>query len=180
MKKKRFLPLAAVLLLLLWYLWPRSFWAAVLLLLLWYLWPRSFWAALPGYQPEEDVTACYAILSPRDPGDGTPMRTVEFSPGSSEYEQLTALLESSAYRRGIFDLIRLGRASDTQLVTLSPYVVSIYFRQQESQWSMDFWGPQAVANSSIGSSRTYHPTEGFSFQQKVADFVSSLLQEPSS
>ena len=66
--------------------------AALLLLLIWYLWPRSFWGALPGYPPEEEVTACYAILTPFDPGDGLPAQTVEFSPGSPDYAQLTALL----------------------------------------------------------------------------------------
>ena len=151
--------------------------AALLLLLIWYLWPRSFWGALPGYPPEEEVTACYAILTPFDPGDGLPAQTVEFSPGSPDYAQLTALLESSSYRRDLFDLFRLGRASDTQQVTLSPYAASVYFRQGAAQWSMDFWGPRAIANSSTGASRTYHPTEGFSFQQEVAEFVTSRARE---
>lgn len=82
--------------------------AALLLLLIWYLWPRSFWGALPGYPPEEEVTACYAILTPFDPGDGLPAQTVEFSPVSPDYAQLTALLESSSYRRDLFDLFRLA------------------------------------------------------------------------
>lgn len=42
---------------------------------------------------------------------------------------------------------------------------------------MDFWGPRAIANSSTGASRTYHPTEGFSFQQEVAEFVTSRARE---
>ena len=151
--------------------------AALLLLLIWYLWPRSFWNALPGYQPEEEITACYAVLLPFDPGDGTPARTVDFPVGSPEYDQVVELLESSTYRRGLFDLFRLGRASDTQQVTLSPDAVTIYFRQGAAQCSMAFWGPQAVADSSAGASRTYHPSGGFSFQQEVADLVSSLSPE---
>ena len=101
---------------------------------------------------------------------------MEFSPGSPDYAQLTALLESS-YRRDLLDLFRLGRASGTQQVTLSPYAVSVYFRQGADQWSMDFWGPRAVAGNSAGASRTYHPTDGFPFQQDVAEFVTARARE---
>ena len=151
--------------------------AALLLLLIWYLWPRSFWDALPGYPSGSEVTACYAILVPTDPAGGPGSQTVDFAPDSQEYGQLMELLESSSYRRDLFDLFRLGRASDTQAVTLVPYTVAVYFRQGDDQWSMDFWGPRAVAGNSAGASRTYHPTDGFSFQQEVAEFVTARARE---
>lgn len=169
MKKRALLPLALIFALL----------AALLLFLLRYLWPRGFWDALPGYQPGEEITSCYAILTPRDPTGGPPAQVVEFPPGSPEYAELMDLAESSGYRRDLLDLLRLGRASDSQPITLSPCAVSLCFRQGESQCSMDFWGPRVVANSSAGASRTYHPTGGTSFQQQVADLVSLRLQDQS-
>ena len=153
--------------------------AALTIAGLWYFWPRSLWDILPYYtQPEEAFTSCSAILSPFDPGDGLPIQTVEFPLDSPPYDQLKELLDSSSYRRGLSDLFRLGRASDTQVVTLSPYAVSIYFRRGELQWSIDFWGPRAVANSSTGASRTYHPTGGTTFQQEVVDFIASHAPKP--
>ena len=141
---------------------------------LWYTRPRSFWDTLPGDPSGSEVTACYAILVPTDPGDGPGSRVVDFAPGSQEYGQLMELLESSSYRRDLFDLFRLGRAPNTQAITLAPYTVAVYFRRGDDQWSMDFWGPRAVAGNSAGASHSYIPAGGAPFQQQVADFVTTF------
>lgn len=41
--------------------------ALLILAGLWYIWPRSFLDTLPGFQKDEPVTSCSAILLPSDP-----------------------------------------------------------------------------------------------------------------
>lgn len=155
MKKKRTLLLIAVL----------------VLFSAWYFRPRSFDDTLSGFDPEGPVTACYAIL----PASGTPgTLQVELPVDSQAYEEVLAQLRSTTYIRDFSDLLRLGRASDSQVITLDPYYAHFYLRQGEALFEWSFYGPQMVAEDFQGGAQiTYRPIGGTGFQQGVLDLLVS-------
>lgn len=148
--------------------------AALLILAgLWYIWPRSFLDTLPGFQKNEPVTSCSAILLPSDPENDPPAQVLELPPDSPEYQDLMDLLDSTTYVRSPSDLLRLGRASDTQVITLRPCSVNICLWQGQSIFEFTLNGPNIVAGEPGGASRTYLPRGGQAFQEEIVTFLAN-------
>lgn len=142
----------------------------------WYLRPRSFDAILPGFDRAE-ASYCSAYLFPLD----QPVREVTLNGPSAEYDQLMDLLCSGSYRRALGDLLRLGRAADTQVISLDPYVHLSLYQDPEHRWSLALYGQQMVLTQiPSGTSRTFIPFRGSTFQREVADFLSDCLNQAES
>ena len=139
----------------------------------WYLRPRSFDAILPGFDRAE-ASYCSAFLFPLD----QPVREVTLNAPSTEYDQLMDLLSSADYRRGLEDLLHLGRAAGSQTITMDPYIHLSLYQDAEHRWSLAFYGQQMVVQDlSSGVSRTFIPFRGSTFQREVADFLSDCLDQ---
>lgn len=152
--------------------------AALLILAgLWYIWPQSFLDTLPGFQKDEPVTSCSAILLPSAPENDPPAQVLELPPDSPEYQELMNLPDSTTYVRSPSDLLRLGRASDTQVINLRPCSVNICLWQGQSIFEFTLNGPNIVAEEPGGASRTYLPRGGKAFQEDVVRFLMDRAPE---
>lgn len=140
------------------------------LLLVWYLWPRSFSDTLPGFSKDDPVTHCAVLLTPSDPGSGLSTKQMELAADSQEYQQLMERLTSTRYLRNPGDLVRLGQASSTQSITLEDYTATLSFYQGESIFSMAFYGSQVVTQGG-SDARSYFPLAGQDFQTQVVQFL---------
>lgn len=137
----------------------------------WYLRPRSFDAILPGFDRAE-ASYCSAYLFPLD----QPVREVTLNGPSAEYDQLMDLLCSGSYRRALGDLLRLGRAADTQVISMDPYVHLSLYQDPEHRWSLALYGQQMVLTQIPGgTSRTFVSTGGEDFQQEVVTLLTAFL-----
>lgn len=164
MKKKLLLPLAVLI--------------AAAILLLWYLRPRGIAQVLPGFD-REAVSFCDAFLLPLyPPFSSQSSQSVSLDCPSAEYDQLMDLLSSADYRRGLEDLLHLGRAADSQAITIDPYIHLSLYQDAEHHWALTFYGRQIVVQDlSSGVSRTFIPFRGSTFQREVADFLSGCLDQ---
>lgn len=143
------------------------------LLLVWYLWPRSFSDTLPGFSKDDPVSHCAVLLTPSDPGSGLSTKQIELAADSQTYHQLMERLTSTRYLRNPGDLVRLGQASSTQSITLEDYTATLSFyqgEQGESMFSMSFYGSQ-VATQGGSDTRSYFPLAGRNFQTEVIQFL---------
>ena len=140
------------------------------LLLVWYLWPRSFSDTLPGFSKDAPVTHCAVLLTPSDPGSGLSTKQIELAADSQAYQQLMERLTSTRYLRNPADLVRLGQASSTQSITLEDYTATLSFYQGESMFSMSFYGSQ-VETQGGSDTRSYFPLAGQDFQTQVVQFL---------
>lgn len=148
--------------------------AAASVLLLWYLYPRSFAQILPDFSPER-LTYCDAALMAVDPAGtgGEALRQISLDIPSPEYEQLMDLLASASYRRSFKDLLFF--ASDAQPITMDPYFHLNLYQDPDHRWSLAFYGGQLVAQRiPNGPSRSYVPSGGLAFQEQAAAFLASL------
>ncbi|MEM5780946.1 MAG: hypothetical protein AAGU02_07345 [Lawsonibacter sp.] len=144
-----------------------------------YSWPRSLESALPGFSGEGDFTDCYAVVLSADPEHEPSVQPVSIALDCPAYTQLMELLGTASYVRSPSDLFRLGRASDTQAITLSPYYATIYLRQGDALYSISLYGPHVVTtvnSPQAYASETYLMQGGKGAQTAVIEFLLTEAQ----
>ena len=146
--------------------------AFVLLLILLYARPRSFYSVMPDFE-KADIVSCDAVYFSTDFDENGNFvdntRNVEFDVNSEEYKELLSLLKSAKYRKHFVDFF-IGGNIGSYSINLNPHA-QIYFYAEKERYEISLLGRWIVAGK-IGEKYDYSAYfNGKKFQKKVIEFV---------